>query len=68
MIVTEKLTINGKSFVRTYSDSGFMVQRDGVLYAEAIDPENLERIYTESTEAIPLSDGQALEILLGGAV
>lgn len=50
MIVTENLTINGKAFVKTYSDSGFMVERDGVRYDEAIDPAELGRMYTESTE------------------
>jgi hypothetical protein len=50
MIVTENLTINGKAFVMTYSDSGFKVERDGVRYDEAIDPAELGRMYTESTE------------------
>jgi hypothetical protein len=50
MIVTENLTINGKAFVMTYSDSGFKVERDGVRYDEAIDPAELGRVYTESTE------------------
>ena len=48
MIITEPMTINGKSFVRTFSDSGYMVERDGVLYDEAIDPANFNRQYTET--------------------
>lgn len=52
MIVTENMTINGKAFVKTYSDSGFMVERDGVRYAEAIDPAELGRTYTETDEPI----------------
>lgn len=47
MIVTENLTLNGKPFVKTYSDSGKYVVRDGVSYSEAIDPADLNRTYTE---------------------
>lgn len=52
MIVTENMTINGKAFVKTYSDGGYKVERDGVRYDEAIDPAELDRIYTETDEAI----------------
>ena len=52
MIKTESLTINGKSFVRTYSDSGYMVERDGIRYSEAIDPAEFDRQYTETDEPI----------------
>ena len=52
MIVTESMTINGKSFVRTFSDSGYMVERDGVRYGEAIDPAGFGRVYTETDEPI----------------
>ena len=52
MIKTENLTINGKAFVRTYSDSGYMVERDGVRYSEAIDPAELGRTYTETDDPI----------------
>lgn len=52
MIKTENLTINNRAFVRTYSDSGFMVERDGVRYSEAIDPAEFNRQYTETDEPI----------------
>lgn len=39
---------DGVNLYRTYSDEGFMIERDGALYEEAIDPENSERIYTET--------------------
>lgn len=52
MIKTENLTINNRAFVRTYSDVGYMVERDGVRYSEAIDPEELGRTYTETDEPI----------------
>ena len=48
MIKTELLTINERLFVKTYSDKGMMIQRDGVRYDEAIDPAGSGRTYTES--------------------
>ncbi len=66
MIVTENLTIGGRSFVRTYSDTHY-IERDGCLYTEAIDPAELGRTYAESAEALPeLTDEEALNIILGG--
>lgn len=52
MIKTENLTIKDKSFIRTYSDEGFTVERDGVRYSEAIDPAELNRTYTETDEPV----------------
>lgn len=49
MIRTETLAINGKQFIRTYSDEHRYVV-GGVpegVYEEAIDPAELGRIYTE---------------------
>ena len=50
MIVTEYYMTRSDGVVlnRTYSDIGMMIERDGVLYSEAIDPDNLNRIYTET--------------------
>ena len=52
MIVTEDMTINGKAFIRTFSDSGYMVEREGIRYSEAIDPAEFGRVYTETNEPI----------------
>ena len=48
MIVTEQLTINDRQFTKTYSDSGYMVERENVQYSEAIDPSEFGRTYTET--------------------
>lgn len=48
MIITEQITINNKQFIKTYSDAGFMIERDGVQYGEAIDLSELGRTYTET--------------------
>lgn len=56
MIKTEELTINGKLFIRTYSDEGYMVERDGVRYSEAVDPAEFNRQYIETNEQIESED------------
>lgn len=61
MIVTENLTINGKAFVKTYSNIGMMVERDGVRYSEAIDPKEFNRQYTETDEPIEGETDEATE-------
>lgn len=76
MIITEFYTTrtDGVKLYRTYSDAGFKIERDGVQYDEAIDPENTGRVYTEMNERVeveePVEDGSAaaeiLNILLGG--
>lgn len=50
MIVTEILTINGKEFIRTYSDQKMRLRQDGTgaIYDEAIDPAEFMRTYTET--------------------
>lgn len=54
MIITEyyKTRSDGVVLNRTFSDAGFMIERDGVRYSEAIDPAELGRTYTETGEPI----------------
>ena len=52
MIVKENLEISGRAFVKQYSDGDFYIERDGVEYAEAIDPADIERTYTETDKPI----------------
>ncbi len=69
MIVQEHFDVNGKDFIRTTSDAGRYVVRDGVSYEEACDPAEFGRTYTEG-EPMPPDEGEAediLNILLGGA-
>ena len=63
MIVTEyfKTRKDGVVLNRTYSDSGFKIERDGVLYDEAIDPADLNRIYTETDEPREVLEDEATE-------
>lgn len=54
MIITEyyKTRNDGVVLNRTYSDAGFMIEREGVRYSEAIDPAELNRQYIETDEPI----------------
>lgn len=68
MIVTENYKIGERDFIRTYSDAGRYVVRDGVEYGEACDPAEFGRTYTEG-DLIPEDEAEAAEILdiiLGG--
>ena len=47
---------DGVRLVRTFSDEGKYITRDGVVYEEAIDPEHLGRVYAETDEYIPVEE------------
>ena len=70
MIKTETVTISGRQFTRTYSDRGMMIHGGSpeADYAEALDPAELGRTYTETD--IPIEGEtdaeEILNILLGG--
>lgn len=61
MIVTEHFDVNGRDFIRTYSDAGRYVVRDGVSYSEACDPAEFGRQYAEG-EPIPVEERDQTEI------
>ena len=61
MIVIENMTINGRSFVKTYSDAECMIEREGIRYSEAIDPAEFGRQYTETDERIPYEESEIEE-------
>lgn len=46
---------DGTVLVRTYSDTGMYIIQDGtgMEYSEAVDPEKMHRIYTESDKKLP---------------
>ena len=52
MIIKTTKEIDGIVYDYTYSDSGFMIERDGAHYYEAIDPLDSGRVYTETDEPI----------------
>lgn len=68
MIVTEIMP-DGR--IRTYSNINMKIKRDGVLYDDAVDPENSGRTYSETDEVIEGADISAEEmvsIILGGEI
>ena len=69
MIVTETYELNGRQFIRTYSDANRYVVRDGIEYGEANDPAEFNRQYTEGN-LMPIEDIEAdaqeiLDIIMG---
>lgn len=68
MIRTEHFDVNGRDFIRTYSDSNRYVVRDGVSYSEACDPAEFGRTYTEGEVMEDDTEAEEiLNILTGGA-
>jgi hypothetical protein len=54
VLITETVTIKDEKFVKNYSDRGLFIERDGVMYEEAVDPIEYKdsRMYTETDETI----------------
>ena len=48
MIKTELIMVDERQLRRTWSDAGFMIERDGAVYSEAVDPAEFDRVYTET--------------------
>ena len=61
MLKTETVTYNGTEYIRTWSDKGVMIERDGAMYEEAIDPVDSGRTYTETDTPISADDLEAEE-------
>lgn len=39
---------DGTVLYRSYSDQDVMIERDGELYNDAVDPDGFDRVYTET--------------------
>ena len=61
MIIQTTKEINGIMYDYAYSDSGFMIERDGVRYSEAVDPLDSGRVYAETDEPIEIETDEATE-------
>lgn len=64
MIKCDEYTLNGIAFKRWYSDSGFYVEREGIMYEEACDPAEYGRTYNETNVPIEEPDDPTAEELL----
>lgn len=60
MLITEEVTIKDEKFIKNYSDAGMYIERDGVIYEEAVDPIEYKdsRIYTETDKPIEMEQEQ----------
>ena len=61
MIIQTTKEMNGVMYAYAYSDSGFMIERDGVRYSEAVDLLDSGRVYTETDEPIDVGTIEATE-------
>ena len=62
---------DGREFIRTWSDAGRYVCREGQQWAEANDPAEFNRTYTEGdiiTDGGELTAEEALAIITGGEI
>lgn len=59
-IISETVTLNDRKFTKTYSNSGFYIERNNMFYTEAIDPLGSGREYTETDRLIE-TDEQSVE-------
>ena len=57
MIQTELITVDERQLRRTWSDAGFMIERDGAMYSEAVDPVEFDRVYTETDVTVESESG-----------
>ena len=59
MIKSGITDINDKQYRRTYSDSGYYIERDGMQFSEAIDFLGADFVYTETN--IKIIDEESCE-------
>lgn len=59
MIIKENIENKKGKFIKQYSDLHFYIQREGVLYEEAIDPIEFDREYEETD--IPIEQEEELD-------
>lgn len=56
MIKTELIMVDERQLRRTWSDAGFVIERDGAMYSEAVDPAEFDRVYTETDVLIDVME------------
>ena len=61
MIVKTTKKINGVVYDYTYSDSDMMIERNGEMYSEAVDPLDSDRTYSETDSPVETANEEATE-------
>ena len=65
MIKTELIMVDDRQLRRTWSDAGFMIERDGALYSEAVDPAEFDRVYIETDILIDDMEKEIIDDMQG---
>ena len=68
MIKTELIMVDERQLRRTWSDAGFMIERDGAVYSEAVDPVEFDRVYTETDIPVEPESEDEIVSVGGGTV
>ena len=66
MIKTELITVDERQLRRTWSDADFMIERDGAVYSEAVDPVEFDRVYTETDMSVEPESADEIVSVGGG--
>ena len=61
MIIQTTKEINCVVYDYAYSDSGYMIERDGVRYSEVVDPLDSGGVYTETDEPIEIEMDEGIQ-------
>lgn len=61
-IIQEEYYINERKFIKTYSDEGRYVVREGISYSEACDPAEFGRTYEEGDLMPVVDEGEELPL------
>lgn len=61
MVKSEVIEINGTPYRKTYSDSGYYIERDGMQFSEAVDFLGADFVYTETNIKIDDEPNMTLE-------
>ena len=68
MIKDELIVVDKRQLRRTWSDAGFMIERDGAMYSEAVDPVEFDRVYTETDIPVESESEDEIVSIGGGTV
>ena len=60
--------VDNRQLRRTWSDAGFMIERDGAMYSEAVDPMEFDRVYTETDMSVESESADEIVSDDGGTV
>ena len=63
MLKTERVVYSGEEYVRTWSDLGMKIERDGDPYESAVDPIGSGRTYAETDVPVEAVEAEETDYL-----